>query len=99
MATKSNEGTVSVALNEGTKYSCADYDNSSGFTSFSFPTVVDNTFVKSGMTVLAPVVNAKALTYADGLYLQVFSQYPGVEGVITINGKQYYTDGVLALEE
>jgi hypothetical protein len=99
MATKSNEGTVSVALNEGTKYSCADYDNSTKFVTFNFPTVVDNTFVKSGMTVLAPVVNAKASTYADGLYLQVFSQYPGVEGIITINGKQYYTDGVLALEE
>jgi hypothetical protein len=61
--------------------------------------IVDNTWIKSFKTSLAPIVNAKALTYADGLYLQVFSQYPGVEGIITINGKQYYTDGVLALEE
>jgi hypothetical protein len=99
MATKSNEGTVSVALKEGTQYSCADYDNSTKFVTFNSPVIVDNTWIKSFKTSLAPIVNAKALTYADGLYLQVFSQYPGVEGIITINGKQYYTDGVLALEE
>lgn len=99
MATKSNGDTVSVALKEGIQYSCADYDNSTKFITFTAPARVDNTWTKSGMTVLAPIVNTDALTYADGLYLQVFSQYPGVEGIITINGKQYYTDGVLALEE
>ena len=99
MATKSNEGTVSLAMTGTNIYACADFDKSSDLVDFKTPTRVDNTWVKSGKTVLAPIVNANSLTYADGLYLQVFSQYPGVEGIITINGKQYYTDGVLALEE
>jgi hypothetical protein len=99
MATKSNEGTVSLAMTGTNIYACADFDKSSDLVDFKTPTRVDNTFVKSGMTVLAPIVNANALTYADGLYLQVFSQYPNVDGIFTINGKQYYTDGVLALEE
>ena len=99
MVTKSNEGTVSLAMTGTNIYACADFDKSSDLVDFKTPTRVDNTWVKSGKTVLAPIVNANSLTYADGLYWQVFSQYPGVEGIITINGKQYYTDGVLALEE
>jgi hypothetical protein len=101
MATKTNEDTVSVAvknISSGTQYACADFDNSSNFVTFSAPTRVGSNWIQSGKTVLAPIVNANALTYADGLYLQVYSQYPNVEGIFTINGKQYYTDGVLALE-
>jgi hypothetical protein len=99
MVTKSNEGTVSLAIKDTSIYACADFDKSSDFVKFNQPTKVSSTWIQSGKTVLAPVVNANALTYADGLYLQVFSQYPNVEGIISINGKQYYTDGVFALEE
>ena len=98
MATKSNENTVSVALKYGSIYVCGDFDNSSKFITFNSPVIVNNTWIKSFKTSLAPIVNTKALTYADGLYLQVFSQYPNVDGIFTINGKQYYTDGVLVLE-
>ena len=96
---KTNEDTVSVALRESATYACADFDKSSDFVTFNAPSIVDSTWIQSGKTVLTPIVNANALTYADGLYLQVFSQYPNVDGIFTINGKQYYTDGVLALEE
>lgn len=99
MVTKSNEGTVSLATKDTSIYACADFDKSSDFIKFNPPTKVSSSWVQSGKTVLAPVVNANALTYADGIYLQVFSQYPNVDGIFTINGKQYYTDGVLALEE
>jgi hypothetical protein len=96
---KTNEDTVSVALREGAIYVCADFDNSSNFVDSKPPIYNGSYWIQSGKTVLAPVVNANALTYADGLYLQVFSQYPNVEGIISINGKQYYTDGEFALEE
>jgi hypothetical protein len=99
MVTKSNEGTVSLATKDTSTYACADFDKSSDFVKFNQPTKVSSSWIQSGKTVLAPIVNANALTYADGLYLQVSSQYPNVDGIFTINGKQYYTDGVLALEE
>ena len=99
MATKSNEGTVSVALKNASIYACADFDKSSDFIKFIHPTYFNSKWRYSSKTVLTPVVNANALTYADGLYLQVFSQYPNVDGIISINGKQYYTDGAFALEE
>jgi hypothetical protein len=99
MATKSNEGTVSVATRYTNIYACADFDKSSDFVKFNPPTTISTYWIQSGKTVLAPIVNANALTYADGLYLQVFSQYPNVDGIFTINGKQYYTDGVLVLAE
>ena len=99
IVTKSNEGTISVAIRFSNTYACADFDKSSDLIKFNHPTYFDSKWRYSSKTVLTPVVNANALTYADGLYLQVFPQYPNVDGIISINGKQYYTDGTFALDE
>lgn len=87
MVTKSNEGTVSLATKDTSIYACADFDKSPDFIKFNPPTRNGNRWVPSSKTVLTPIANANTLTYADGLYLQVFSQYPNVEGIISINGK------------
>lgn len=94
---KTNEGGTFIAR----RYSgwcAADFDNSALIDNY------DNSGLhtwtnSSDLTVLAPIVASHADTYADGLYLQLFAQYPNTDSILTVNGKKYYSDGVFALEE
>ena len=51
------------------------------------------------MTVLQPIPCKSSATYAVGLYHLFYNQYLNAEGIITANGKNYYSNGYLALEE
>ena len=94
---KTNEGGTFIARRYN-GWCGADFDNSalidnydnSGLHTWTNP---------SDLTVLAPIVASHANTYADGLYLQLFAQYPNTDSKLTVDGKKYYSDGVFALEE
>lgn len=94
---KTNEGGTFIARRYA-GWCAADFDNSalidnydnSGLHTWTNP---------SDLTVLTPIVSSHADTYADGLYLQLFAQYPNTDSILTVNGKKYYSDGVFALEE
>lgn len=93
---KTNEGGTFIAR----RYSgwcAADFDNSAAIESYVATGTPWN--LRSDMTVLAPIVASHANTYADGLYLQLFAQYPNTDSTLTVDGKKYYSDGVFALEE
>ena len=93
---KTNEGgTFIVRRYDG--WCGADFDNSAAIESYVSTGTPWN--IQSDKTVLAPIVASHADTYADGLYLQLFAQYPNTDSILTINGKKYYSDGVFALEE
>lgn len=94
---KTNEGGTFIARRYN-GWCAADFDNSASIDNY------DNSGLhtwtnSSDLTVLAPIVASHADTYADGLYLQLFAQYPNTDSKLTINGKKYYSDGVFALEE
>ncbi len=93
---KTNEGGTFIARrHQG--WCAADFDNSAAIESYvATGTPWD---LQSDKTVLAPIVASHANTYADGLYLQLFAQYPNTDSILTVNGKRYYSDGVFALEE
>ena len=94
---KTNEGGTFIAR----RYSgwcAADFDNSAAIESYSNSGTLPWN-LQSDMTVLAPIVASHADTYADGLYLQLFAQYPNTDSTLTVDGKKYYSDGVFALEE
>ena len=94
---KTNEGGTFIAR----RYSgwcAADFDNSAAIESYTNSGTLPWN-LQSDKTVLAPIVASHANTYADGLYLQLFAQYPNTDSKLTINGKKYYSDGVFALEE
>lgn len=48
-------------------------------------------------TSLAPIVCPGGTGYLPHIFRAVFNQYRGTEGVITLCGKQYYTNGYLML--
>ena len=52
----------------------------------------------SDLTVLAPFV-FKGGTYAEHMFITPFSQYPKTICQINLNGKNYFYDGYVALEE
>lgn len=52
----------------------------------------------SDLTVLAPFV-FKGGTYAEHMFVTPFSQYPKIICKINVNGKNYFYDGYVALEE
>lgn len=94
---KTNEGGTFIARRYN-GWCAADFDNSASIDNY------DNSGLhtwtnSSDLTVLAPIVASHADTYADGLYLQLFAQYPNTDSILTVNGKRYYSDGVFALEE
>lgn len=94
---KTNEGGTFIAR----RYSgwcAADFDNSAAIESYSNSGTLPWN-LRSDLTVLAPIVSSHANTYADGLYLQLFAQYPNTDSTLTVDGKKYYSDGVFALEE
>lgn len=93
---KTNDGGTFIARRwQG--WCAADFDNSAAIESYVATGTPWNH--QSDMTVLAPIVSSHANTYANGLYLQLFAQYPNTDSTLTVNGKQYYSDGVFALEE
>jgi hypothetical protein len=93
---KTNEGGTFIARRyQG--WCAADFDNSAAIESYVATGTPWNH--QSDMTVLAPIVASHANTYADGLYLQLFAQYPNTDSILTVDGKKYYSDGVFALEE
>ena len=94
---KTNEGGTFIARRYN-GWCGADFDNSAAIESYSNTGTLPWN-LQSDMTVLAPIVASHADTYADGLYLQLFAQYPNTDSILTINGKKYYSDGVFALEE
>lgn len=65
------------------------------FTSFSvyYDITTDN------YTSIANVVCPSGVGYLPNVYRMVSSQYRGTEGIISLNGKKYYTNGYLALAE
>ena len=94
---KTNEGGTFIASHYQT-WCGADFDNSAAIESYTNSGTLPWN-LQSDKTVLAPIVASHANTYADGLYLQLFAQYPNTDSKLTINGKKYYSDGVFALEE
>jgi hypothetical protein len=93
---KTNEGGTFIARRwQG--WCAADFDNSAAIESYVATGTPWN--LQSDKTVLAPIVASHADTYADGLYLQLFAQYPNTDSILTVDGKKYYSDGVFALEE
>ena len=94
---KTNEGGTFIARRYN-GWCAADFDNSALIDSYSNGGTLPWN-LQSGRTVLAPVVASHADTYADGLYLQLFAQYPNANGILAVNDKKYYTDGFFALEE
>ena len=93
---KTNEGGTFIARHYQT-WCGADFDNSAAIESYVSTGTPWN--IQSDKTVLAPIVASHADTYADGLYLQLFAQYPNTDSKLTVDGKKYYSDGVFALEE
>lgn len=93
---KTNDGGTFIARRwQG--WCAADFDNSAAIESYAATGTPWNH--QSDKTVLAPIVASHADTYADGLYLQLFAQYPNTDSTLTVDGKKYYSDGVFALEE
>ena len=93
---KTNEGGTFIARRYN-GWCAADFDNSAAIESYAATGTPWNH--QSDKTVLAPIVASHANTYADGLYLQLFAQYPNTDSKLTVDGKKYYSDGVFALEE
>lgn len=93
---KTNEGGTFIARRYA-GWCAADFDNSAAIESYVATGTPWNH--QSDKTVLAPIVASHADTYADGLYLQLFAQYPNTDSILTVDGKKYYSDGVFALEE
>lgn len=54
--------------------------------------------VSASLTTLVPIAIRGYPSYTPNLFIMRFSQYVGVEGVITINGTEYYSNGYLALK-
>lgn len=50
-------------------------------------------------TMLSPLACVNGTGYAPNLYSAPFNQYKGTEGIINLNGKQYYTNGYIALAD
>ena len=94
---KTNEGGTFIARRYN-GWCAADFDNSTLIESYSNTGTLPWN-LRSDKTVLAPIVASHANTYADGLYLQRFAQYPNTDSTLTVDGKKYYSDGVFALEE
>lgn len=68
--------------------------DTSGLNSFN-----SQMYKKEEMTVPQPIPCHGAASYGVGLYQLYYSQFPLTEGEITANGKNYYSNGYLALEE
>lgn len=68
--------------------------DTSGLTSFK-----SQMYKKEEMTVPQPIPCHGTASYGVGLYQLYYSQFPLTEGEITANGKNYYSNGYLALEE
>lgn len=99
--TKSNNGDIVVLRNynkEGTE--AIDLEKSPIYVRNAYTwSIPSSCFVKQETTSLAPMPSYGTNTYPVGLYLLVFNQYPDEEGIITVNGKKYYSNGFIALEE
>lgn len=54
--------------------------------------------VPAGLTTLTPICLAGCESYTPNLFLMRFSQFVGVEGKLTINGEEYWSNGYLALK-
>jgi hypothetical protein len=99
--TKSNNGDI-VALRNYNKEDVEVPDlekspaNVSGVYEWNVPS---SCLVKQEITSLSPIPSYGTNTYPVGLYLLVFNQYPDEEATITVNGKRYYSNGFIALEE
>lgn len=99
--TKSNNGDIVVLRNyHELAVEVPDLEKSpakvSGAYSWNVPA---SCFVKQETTSMAPISSYGTNTYPVGLYLLVFNQYPNEEGIIIINGKKYYSNTFIALEE
>lgn len=67
---------------------------------YSVAAYCTNKAYTTGVTSFSPVCcDSVSESIADGFFLVPFSQYAGVPGIITVNGKQYVYDGLHALEE
>lgn len=55
--------------------------------------------IEEELTVLLPIPCHGSPTYCVGLFQARYTQYPAIEGIITANGKNYYSNGYFALEE
>lgn len=99
--TKSNNGDVVVLRNyHELGVEVPDLEKSPAYVSGSYEWQVPGScFVKQETTSMASISSYGTNTYPVGLYLLVFNQYPNEEGIITVNGKKYYSNTFIALEE
>ena len=99
--TKSNNGDIVVLrnYNEGV-VDVPDLEKSPPYVGNTYTwSVPVPCFTKQGVTALAPIPSYGADTYPVGLYLLISNQYPREEAIIEVNGKRYYSNGFIALEE
>lgn len=99
--TKSNNGDIVVLRNyHELAVEVPDLEKSPAYVSGSYAWQVPGScFVKQETTSMASISSYGTNTYPVGLYLLVFNQYPKEEGIITVNGKKYYSNTFMALEE
>lgn len=99
--TKSDNGDIVVLRNYNkTEVDVPDLEKSPAWVSGTYTwNVPSSCSVKQRITALAPIPSYGTDTYPVGLYLLIFSQYPDTEAIIEVNGKKYYSNGFIALEE
>lgn len=99
--TKSNNGDIVVLRNYNKEVTEAiDLEKSPIYVPNTYTWAVPSScFVKQEATSLAPIPSYGTNTYPVGLYLIVFNQYPNEEAKIIVDGKKYYSNGFIALEE
>ena len=99
-------GTVNETSNYNVFFSC-DFDKSTAF-AYYIKTSIDSSgissykekiYIAASMTVFQPVPCNNVNSYGVGVYQMYYSQYPGIEGSLSADGKNYYSSGYLALEE
>lgn len=98
---KTNEGNICVfkCYHEGGA-ALVDIKNSAAYEVGSYEwSIPSGALSAQSMTVLAPVPCYGANTYADGLYLQAFNEFPYVAGEFVIGDKHYYSNGYMALKD
>jgi len=99
--TKSNNGDIVVLRNyHELEVNVPDLEKSPAYVSGTYTwNVPGSCFVKQEATSMAPISSYGTNTYPVGLYLIVFNQYPNEEAKIIVDGKKYYSNGFIALEE
>lgn len=86
----------SHAVSSGSTHICAVIPTmDTAFAGFN----VYHDIAANNYTSIANVVCPSGVGYLPNLYRMVFNQYRGTEGIISLNGKKYYTNGYLALAE